>query len=74
MHGTPAGLPFGMPGMGVEIDGAMQQAAQPARHCILVETSLRDMLADYHSVLFSHITGTFASRALRSIVRSGAAR
>lgn len=28
---TPAGLPCGMPGMGLEIEGAMQQAAQPGR-------------------------------------------
>ena len=27
-HGTPAGFPFGMPGMGEEMDGAMQHAAQ----------------------------------------------
>jgi oxygen-independent coproporphyrinogen-3 oxidase len=27
-QGTPAGLPSGMPGMGLEMDGAMQQAAQ----------------------------------------------
>ncbi|HYP16805.1 MAG TPA: hypothetical protein VEQ65_06295 [Opitutus sp.] len=27
-HATPAGLPFGMPGMGDEIEGAMQQAPQ----------------------------------------------
>jgi hypothetical protein len=31
---TPAGLPDGMPGMGLEIEGAMQQAPQPARHFI----------------------------------------
>jgi hypothetical protein len=30
-HGTPAGLPCGMPGMGEAIDGAMQQAPQPGR-------------------------------------------
>ena len=30
-QGTPAGLPWGMPGIGVLIDGAMQQAAQPGR-------------------------------------------
>jgi hypothetical protein len=30
-QGTPAGLPVGMPGIGEEIDGAMQQAAQPVR-------------------------------------------
>lgn len=28
MQGTPAGLPLGMPGMGLEIEGAMQQAPQ----------------------------------------------
>ena len=33
-HGIPAGLPYGMPGIGEEIDGAMQQAPQPARHSI----------------------------------------
>lgn len=30
-HGTPAGLPFGMPGIGLLMDGAMQHAAQPRR-------------------------------------------
>jgi oxygen-independent coproporphyrinogen-3 oxidase len=28
---TPAGLPWGMPGMGLEMEGAMQQAPQPGR-------------------------------------------
>ena len=28
---TPAALPFGNPGIGLLIDGAMQQAAQPGR-------------------------------------------
>lgn len=32
MQGTPAGLPFGMPGIGDVIDGAVQQAPQPLRH------------------------------------------
>src|SRR3569832_611667 len=31
MQRTPSGLPCGMPGIGEEIDGAMQQAPQPAR-------------------------------------------
>jgi hypothetical protein len=31
MQRMPAALPFGMPGIGEEIDGAMQQAPQPAR-------------------------------------------
>jgi len=30
-HGTPAGLPFGMPGSGEVMEGAMQQAAQRER-------------------------------------------
>jgi len=29
---TPAGLPFGMPGIALEIDGAMQHAPQLSRH------------------------------------------
>ena len=28
---TPAGFPWGMPGIGLVIDGAMQQAPQPGR-------------------------------------------
>ena len=31
MQGTPAGFPLGMPGMGEEMEGAVQQAAQPGR-------------------------------------------
>jgi hypothetical protein len=34
MHRTLAGLPCGIPGMGLEIEGAMQQAPQSIRHCI----------------------------------------
>ena len=34
MQRTPAGLPSGMPGMGELMDGAVQQAPQPDRHCI----------------------------------------
>jgi len=30
-QGTPAGLPWGIPGIGLVIDGAMQQAPQPGR-------------------------------------------
>ncbi len=33
-HGTPAGLPFGMPGRREVMDGAMQQAAQEGRQFI----------------------------------------
>ena len=31
-QGTPAGLPCGIPGMALEMDGAVQQAPQPGRH------------------------------------------
>lgn len=30
-QGTPAGLPYGMPGMGEVIEGAVQQAPQSGR-------------------------------------------
>ena len=30
-HGMPAGLPWGIPGMGEVIEGAVQQAPQPVR-------------------------------------------
>jgi hypothetical protein len=30
-HGTPAGLPRGIPGIGEEMDGAIQHAAHPER-------------------------------------------
>ena len=32
MHRIPAGLPSGIPGMGEDIDGAMQHAPQFGRH------------------------------------------
>jgi hypothetical protein len=33
-QGIPAGFPPGMPGIGLEILGAMQHAPQPKRHSI----------------------------------------
>ena len=35
MHLTPAGLPPGIPGIGDEIDIAMQHAPQSGRHSII---------------------------------------
>jgi hypothetical protein len=35
MQGTPAGFPFGIPGMGEEMEGAIQQAPHFSRHFIL---------------------------------------
>jgi len=34
MQTTPAGFPFGIPGIGEDMDGAVQQAPQFSRHCI----------------------------------------
>lgn len=36
---TPAGLPFGMPGMGLEMEGAMQQAPQWGRQSMLSQST-----------------------------------
>jgi hypothetical protein len=33
MQRSPAALPRGIPGIGDEIDGAIQQAPHPLRHC-----------------------------------------
>ncbi|MEE9425236.1 MAG: hypothetical protein V3V18_09690 [Methylococcales bacterium] len=35
MQRTPAGFPLGIPGIGEEIVGAIQQAPQPVRHVII---------------------------------------
>jgi hypothetical protein len=37
-QGTPAGLPWGIPGMGEEMDGAVQQAAQPGRQVKVIRS------------------------------------
>lgn len=37
MQRTPAGLPWGMPGIGEEIEGAMQQAPQRGRQSMRKE-------------------------------------
>lgn len=34
MQRTPAGFPSSMPGIDDDIEGAMQQAAQPVRHSV----------------------------------------
>ena len=35
-HGSPARLPWGIFGVGVEMEGAMQQAPQPGRQSIAI--------------------------------------
>jgi hypothetical protein len=44
-HGTPAGLPCGMPGIGEVIEGAVQQAAQPVRQEKTVSTMRRSVMS-----------------------------
>ncbi|MFZ6799469.1 hypothetical protein [Undibacterium sp. Di24W] len=34
MQGIPAGFPSGIPGIGLVMDGSMQQAAQCGRHSL----------------------------------------
>ena len=54
MHHSPALLPWGIPGMGDEMDNPIQQAAQPERQLwgfVLIMTNLK-MLANYsHSMV-----------------------
>ena len=40
MHRVPEGFPSGIPGRGEDMDGAMQQAPQPARQIMVVVLSL----------------------------------
>lgn len=40
---TPAGFPSGMPGMGLEMEGAVQQAPQPGRHSGTERVSIQVM-------------------------------
>ena len=42
-QGTPAGLPWGNPGRGELIDGAVQQAPHPGRQAISVGVDRRGM-------------------------------
>lgn len=41
MQGTPAGLPCGIPGIGADIEGAMQHAPQPDRHDMAVKVEMK---------------------------------
>jgi hypothetical protein len=52
MQRTPAGLPAGMPGIGDEIDGAMQHAPQPTRQSIYPPLLLEILLTDLQLFLY----------------------
>lgn len=45
MQRTPAGFPLGMPGIGDEIEGAMQQAPQLGRQSIMHIEALIALIA-----------------------------
>lgn len=45
MQRTPAGFPLGMPGIGDEIEGAMQQAPQLGRQSIMHIEALTALIA-----------------------------
>jgi hypothetical protein len=57
---TPAGLPSGMPGRVLEIDGAMQQAPQPGRQFTLFATKLGATGARWiraNALIVAHLRG-----------------
>lgn len=55
MHLTPAGLPLGIPGMGDDIEGAMQQAPHPTLHFIVVTIVFSSFPALF-GVLYTYYT------------------
>jgi len=49
MHLTPAGLPSGMPGMGDEIEIAMQHAPHTGLHsitCVLLANMVKNLILE----------------------------
>jgi hypothetical protein len=71
MHLTPAGLPSGIPGMGEEIDIAMQHAPQPLRQSISYSIiySVRRLLAYNISYHITCKTGIFSLHAKSKTVK-----
>lgn len=49
-QGTPAGLPFGRPGIGEEIEGAVQHAAQPGLQSMRLQVSGGIVTAEPHTM------------------------
>jgi hypothetical protein len=76
MHLTPAGLPSGMPGIGLEIDGAMQHAPQPGRHSMREESFTRRRSGswrrrDYRRSRLAGLKSRFKLSALPETLRQG---
>lgn len=63
MQRTPAGLPWGMPGIGLLMEGAVQQAPQPGRQSMRPQPSAScKVLAFATSVSRGRATAFFTAR------------
>ena len=71
---APAGLPLGMPGMGDEMDGAIQQAPQPSRQLSIVSVTLNQAEMQVHIVRFYWAMPTFSATIWTMIWQSVHAR
>lgn len=68
MQGVLAGLPSGIPGIGLEIEGAVQHAPQPGRHsirCSLKVNHRIDERAQYHLFAPAKVRIPLARKARR---------
>ncbi len=71
MQGVLAGLPSGIPGIGLEIEGAVQHAPQPGRHsirCSLKVNHRIDERAQYHLFCTSKVRIPLARKARREVL------
>src|SRR5690606_12458650 len=77
MHRSPARLPWGMPGMGVVMEGAIQQAPQPARHFMTTADSRKNIGAQIllaaPFVVTDYFLGRFVGLRMRRHTRASPA-
>ena len=73
-HRTPAGLPSGMPGIGDEMDGAIQQAPQPSRQLSIVSVTLNQAEMYIYIVRFYWAMTAFSATISTMIWQSVHAR
>lgn len=57
MQGTNAGFPSGIPGIGDEMEGMMQQAPQLDRHSISEKFARKSLLLKFHQILMQRLSG-----------------
>ena len=65
MHGTPPGFPCGIPGIGEEMEGAIQHAPQCSLHCI--KKGVNNSLPSY-KVLIQILPLSFSGIEIRRVV------